>query len=72
MAYKIFAEEKKYPKDEGYQAETEKDSINLSSFDKWAIETRIKQENRKWVSSQVFKIIIGFAVGLFIAKALNG
>lgn len=72
MAIKIQAEEKKYPHDEGYQAEYETTSINLGSFDKWAIETRIKQENRRWLSSQVFKAIIGFAIGLFIAKALRG
>ena len=47
-------------------------NIELGDFDKWAIEARIKQENRRWVSSQVFKAIAGIAIGLFIAKAMRG
>lgn len=72
MAFQIVAEEKQYHRDAGYQAKQERNSVNLSDFDKWVIEKRVKQENHRWFSTQIFKIIAGVAIGIFIAKTLNG
>lgn len=47
-------------------------NIELDGFDKWAVEQRVKESNRKWLFDRVFKIIIGAAIGLFIAKAMRG
>lgn len=52
-----------------------KSSINdleLDDFDKWVVEQRVKESNRRWLFDRVFKIIIGAAIGLFIAKAMRG
>lgn len=46
--------------------------LELDGFDKWAVEQRVKESNRKWLFDRVFKIIIGAAIGLFIAKAMRG
>lgn len=46
--------------------------LELDDFDKWAVEQRVKESNRKWLFDRVFKIIIGAAIGLFIAKAMRG
>ena len=46
--------------------------LELDVFDKWAVEQRVKESNRKWLFDRVFKIIIGAAIGLFIAKAMRG
>lgn len=48
------------------------DGLNLSDYDKKIIKKRIEMENRKWVFDNVVKAILGIAIGLFIAKALNG
>lgn len=47
-------------------------NIELDGFDKWAVEQRVKESNRKWLFERIFKIIIGAAIGLFIAKAMRG
>ncbi len=44
----------------------------MDDFDKWILKQRVKESNRKWLFDRIFKIIIGFAIGLFIAKAANG
>jgi hypothetical protein len=48
------------------------DNLELNDFDKWAVEQRVKESNRKWLFDRVVKIIIGAAIGLFIAKAMRG
>lgn len=52
----IYAEEKKYPGDEGYQHSS---APELSDYHKWVakkrIQKHIKAENRKWMSKQVTK-----------------
>ena len=46
--------------------------LELSDFDKWAVEQRIKENNRKWLFGRIFKMVIGAIIGLFIAKAMHG
>lgn len=46
--------------------------FTTDDFDKWVLEQRVKESNRKWLFDRVFKIIIGVAIGLFIAKAMRG
>ena len=50
------------------------DKCNFESddFGQQAAEARMKQEHRRRVLRRMIKTIIGFIVGLFIAKAMRG
>lgn len=64
MAFKIYAEEKKYPGDEGYQPA---DNLQLSDYHKWIIKKRIEADNRRWMSNKVAEwIAIGFILLILI------
>ena len=69
MAKWIYAEEKKYPGDDGYQPAN---SFDLSDYHKWVINKRIKKriqkDNRKWMSKEISKWVgvIVFLVIMFL------
>ena len=50
------------------------DKCNFESddFGQQAAEARMKREHRRRVLRRVIKGIIGFSIGLFIAKAMRG
>ena len=59
MAKWIYAEEKKYPGDEGYQPPNASClSSCLNGYDSWVLNKRIKKriqkDNRKWMTKQIF------------------
>lgn len=69
MAYRISAEKKKYPRDEGYQEEHDYESAHLTDYDKRIMVKRIRQENANWVANKVIGWIL---VAVFLLIILPG
>jgi hypothetical protein len=38
----------------------------MDAFDKWIMNKRIKQSNRRWVIKQVYEALFGLIIGAFL------